>query len=270
MTRTDIQGNASEIALARGAAYGLLAHAFRYPDSKHWSRFTERERWNAWPENLHHERPEVSGALRHLQERFRSPDPAHSISIEEAQVAFSRLFGHTVKGACPAYELEYGTDEVFQRSASLSDLQGFYAAFGLELQGRAHERADHVSVECEFMSIIAAKEAYASQEQESEGLQTVREAAGRFLEAHLGRWLPSLARRISEADPEGFYGALGNFAASFIRTECRYYGVSAGPQLLESRSADEDEETTQRCAVGDLGTGCPMSAGESDLPIYGR
>ncbi len=270
MTPTGIQGNASEIALARGAAYGLLAHAFRYPDPEHWSRFTERERWESWPEILHHERPEVGNALRHLQERFRSPDPARSVSVEEAQAAFSRLFGHTVKGACPAYELEYGTGEVFQRSASLSDLQGFYSAFGLELQGRTKERADHVSVECEFMSIIAAKEGYASQEQDSEGLQTVREAAGRFLEAHLGRWLPSLARRIREADPEGFYGALGSFAASFIRSECRTYGVCAGPRLLELRSADEDEETTQRCAVGDLGTGCPMSAGETDLPIHGR
>jgi DMSO reductase family type II enzyme chaperone len=262
MGPTAIQGNASEIALARGAAYGLLAHAFRYPDSKHWSHFTERERWNAWPEILTRECPEVGDALRHLQERLCSPDPARSVSIEEAQVAFSRLFGHTVKGACPAYELEYGAGEVFQRSASLSDLQGFYAAFGLELQGRAHERPDHVSVECEFMSVIAAKEAYARQERESEGLQTVRAAAKRFLEAHLGRWLPSLARRLGEADPEGFYGALGDFAASFIRSECRHHDVSAGPQLLELRSADEEEETTQRCAVGDLGSGCPLSAGE--------
>jgi DMSO reductase family type II enzyme chaperone len=268
MTPTGIKGNASEIALARGAAYGFLAHAFRYPDSEHWSRFTERERWRAWPEILNHERPEVGDALRHLQEHFRSADPARSVSIDRAQAAFSRLFGHTVKGACPAYELEYGTGEVFQRSASLSDLQGFYAAFGLELQGR--ERSDHVSVECEFMSIIAAKEAYACQEQESEGQQRMRDAAGRFLEAHLGRWLPSLARRISEAEPEGFYGALGNFATRFIRSECQSYSVSAGPQLLDLRSADEDEETTQRCAVGDLGTGCPMNAGESGLPIHGQ
>ena len=65
MTPTGTKGNASEIALARGAAYGLLAHAFRYPDSKHWSRFTERERWNAWPEILCHERPEVGDALRY-------------------------------------------------------------------------------------------------------------------------------------------------------------------------------------------------------------
>jgi hypothetical protein len=36
------------------------------------------------------------------------------------------------------------------------------------------------------------------------------------------------------------------------------------------RSADENEETNQRCAVGDLGTGCPMNAGDSDLPISGR
>lgn len=262
MTSTGIQGNAGEVALARSAAYGLLAQAFRYPDPGRWSLFTDRERWKSWPEILHREFAEAGDALRNLQEHLLSPDPARSASIESAQADFSRLFGHAVKGACPTYELEYGTAEIFQRVASLADLQGFHEAFGLILDEQIRERTDHVSVECEFMCVMAAKEAYAEQERELEGLTTVREAVARFLEAHLGRWLPSLARRIREADPGGFYGALGNFAGRFIRSECGVYGVSAGPQLLELRSIDEDDETVQRCAIGDSGAACPIGSGE--------
>lgn len=264
MTPSGIQGSASEVALARSAAYGLLALAFRYPEPDRWPFFVDRDRWKAWPETLNMESAEVGDALRRFQECFLSPDPAHAVSVETAQVEFSRLFGHAVKSDRSTYELEYGAGEVFQRVARLADLQGFYKAFGLELQHRVRERADHVSIECEFMSIMAAKEAYAEQQSDREGLATVREAAGCFLESHLGAWLPSLARRISEAEPEGLYGALAVFVQGFIRFECSHYGVSAGPRLLELRSTDEDEETVQRCAVEDFGTGCPMNSVGSD------
>ena len=264
MTPSGIQGSAREVALARSAAYGLLALAFRYPEPGRWSFFVDRDRWKAWPETLNMESAEVGDALRRFQECFLSPDPAQAISVERAQVEFSRLFGHAVKSDRSTYELEYGAGEVFQRVARLADLQGFYKAFGLELQHRVRERADHVSIECEFMSIMAAKEAYAEQQGDREGLSTVREAAGRFLESHLGAWLPSLARRIGEADPEGIYGALAGFIEAFIRFECNHYGVSAGPRFLELRSTDEDEETVQRCAAEDFGTGCPMNSVGSD------
>lgn len=260
MASTGIQGSASQVALARSAAYGLLALAFRYPEPGRWSFFVDRDRWQAWPETLARESAGVGEALRRFQEHFLSADPARAISVERAQVEFSRLFGHAVKSDRSTYELEYGAGEVFQRVARLADLQGFYSAFGLELQRRLRERADHVSIECEFMSIMAAKEAYAEQQGDRQGLATVREAAGRFLESHLGRWLPSLARRIGEADPEGVYGALAGFAAGFIRFECSHHGVSTGPRFLELRSVDEDEETVQRCAAEDFGKGCPMNS----------
>jgi len=242
--------------MARSAAYGLLAQAFRYPDPRHWAMFSDRGRWQTWPEILNRNCPEAGAALRRVRERLLSSDPSRSASIETAQADFARLFGHAVKGECPLYELEYGAGEIFQRVARLADLKGFYSAFGLELQDRLRERADHVSVELEFMSVMAAKEGYAEQQQEAEGLNTVRESAGRFLEAHLAGWLPSLARRVVEADPVGFYGRLGDFAAKFMHSECVRYDVSVGPELLELRSADEDDETVQTCAAEQPGVGC--------------
>ena len=60
-------------------------------------------------------------------------------------------------------EIEYGdaqADPLFQPHR-LADLAAFYRAFGLELAADAAERQDHLCIELEFMSVLAAKEGYA-------------------------------------------------------------------------------------------------------------
>jgi TorA maturation chaperone TorD len=145
--------------------------------------------------------------------------------------------------------MEYGQGEIVQQAPILADITGFYAAFGLEMPPTVHERADHVSVECEFMSILATKEAWAVESVNQEAVEIFRDAQARFLEDHLGRWLPALARRIEEADPNGFYGELGGFAASFIAEECVRFGIPVGPPLLELRPIDPTADATISCGV---------------------
>lgn len=257
-TKTDEK--AMETALARNAAYGLLAHALRYPDEKMWSELSDRSHWVSWPEALGKIDVTLGDAIRDLQESLFSPDPAQVFELDRVQEQYSALFSHAVKGACPAYELEYGTGEIFRRSAELSDIKGFYSAFGLELAENTHERPDHVSIECEFMSFLAAKEAYAVEHGQTQGLDIVRPAARQFLESHLGQFLPSFARRIREVDEGGFYGAIGGFAAVFIRFDCAAYDVSLGPELLELRPVDEKEEREQTCGPENFGSECPAES----------
>lgn len=245
-------------ALARSAAYGLLGHALRYPDPAMWSRLSERARWVAWPEKLAELDASLGDSVRAVQEQIFSPDPKANGELEDIQASYAQLFGHAVRGTCPPYELEYGTSEIFRLSSELSDIKGFYTAFGLDLVTEVHERADHASIECEFMSFMAAKEAYAHEHGQTEGLEILRNASAKFMESHLGRFLPSFARRIDEADPQGFYGAIGCFARSFIQLEAQAYDVSIGPELLELRPSNQKEETEQTCAVEDLGAGCPL------------
>lgn len=245
-------------AMARSAAYGLLGHALRYPDPAMWSRLSDRARWVAWPEELAKLDSGLGASARAVQEWVFSPDPKATAGIGEIQADYARLFGHAVRGTCPPYELEYGTSEIFRLSSELSDIKGFYTAFGLDLVTEAHERADHASIECEFMSFMAAKEAYAHEHGQSEGLEILRSASSKFLESHLGRFLPSFARRILDADPQGFYEAIGHFAQSFVQLEAQAYDVTIGPELLELRPSNQKEETEQACAVEDFGAGCPL------------
>jgi TorA maturation chaperone TorD len=117
--------------------------------------------------------------------------------------SYSALFGHSARGAVSPYETEYGNEALFQQPQELSDLMGFYRAFGLTVRLDRHERADHISCECEFLSFLAMKEAYALEHRNSEMLADTLKAQKLFLRDHLGRFLPTFAQQVSLEDTVG-------------------------------------------------------------------
>lgn len=241
----------AELAEARGWSYGLLANALRYPDRAMLNTLLDRSLWADWPEVIRREDSESADRLAAIRERLGEwvgPDSSDSMAAPiDLQQTFTRLFGHTVRGACPPYELEYGRGEIIQQSSMLADLTGFYSAFGLEPTSSGNERPDHVSTECEFMAVLAAKEAYAIRQGDTAATELVRNAARSFLEEHLGRWLPSFARRIVGEDSDGLYGAIGGFAGMFVASECRQLDISCDIELLELRPDDGLRDATMTC-----------------------
>jgi TorA maturation chaperone TorD len=120
----------------------------------------------------------------------------------------------------------------------MSDLAAFFRAFGLVRRPHARERADHVACQCEFMLVLARKEAHALEAADSAMLEATRHGARLFLRDHLGRWAPAFGARLAREGPAGFYGALGQLCAAFVTAECRRLGVVAGPPLLRLRSTE--------------------------------
>ena len=148
--------------------------------------------------------------------------------MEHLSRSYTRLFGHTARGAVSAYETEYGDDTLFQNPQELSDIAGFLRAFGLVLGARTHERIDHVSCELEFMAFLAGKEAYAVEMGDETMHVETRRTSGLFLTDHLGRIAPSFAHRVLKEDPDGFYGRTGRLLGSFLTAVCGELGVPAG------------------------------------------
>ena len=251
ITMTD-SGDAKETESAdvRGILYSLLANAFRYPDDTLLKTLLDPQRWSALPPLVRGLDAESAAQLEAIGERWVEPIRAGSTGFDDdaLQNTYVHLFGHTVRGTCPMYELEYGRGEIIQQTSILADIAGFYSAFGMELTGQGNERPDHVTVECEFMSILAAKEAYAMRhEDDAEAREILKDAQRSFLEEHLARWLPSLLRRITEADPNGFYGAMASFGDAFLDSECRRYDVPRGSKLLELRPVDPTHDANINC-----------------------
>ncbi len=162
------------------------------------------------------------------------PAPA----LADLEAGYDRLFGHTARGAVAPYETEYGADSPFLPQREMSDLAAFFRAFGLVLRPDARERPDHLSCQCEFMLVLARKEAHAEEVGDAAMTETTRRAARLFLRDHLGRWAPGFGRALAREDRRGFYGALGNLCALFVTAECHRAGVPAGPPLLRLRSAE--------------------------------
>lgn len=241
---------------ARGWAYGLIAESFRWPDSRVVQSLHDPASWSDGPEVLPAAYPQTAAPLARLRESALAVR-----SHRELESDHIRLFGHTVRGLCPLYELEFGGGEVIQQAAFLADIAGFYAAFGLEPAAGGQERQDHLSAECEFMAVLAVQEAHAVQGGDAGGREVVRGAQAAFLAEHLGRWLPACMRRVREASPEGFYAAAAAFAACFLNAECAALGVRVGAELMELRNAEPASEEDIRCGVEE---NCP-GAEEDDL-----
>jgi DMSO reductase family type II enzyme chaperone len=162
-------------------------------------------------------------------------------SLDTLRLAYTRLFGHTARGVVSPYETEYGEDSLFAPPREMSDLGAFFRAFGLRVDAGARERPDHIACECEFLLVLARKEARAQALGDTPMWETTRAAMRAFLRDHPGRWAPAFGVSLARLDPHGFYGALGTLLAAFASAECRRLGVGAGPELLRLRSTAPDD-----------------------------
>ncbi len=245
----------SEIPHSRAAAYGLIAYGFQYPDRETTPTLTAPAQWERWPEVLECADRETRESLQHLRCTIRGLENASDDAFRKLQQDFDGIFGHAVRGLCPAFEMEYGRNEILRQASDLADLAGFYKAFGLEIRDNANGRPDHIAAECEFMSVLCSKEAYAIEHSDQENAEICRDAQRTFLRDHLARWLPAFAHRTREADTDGLYGALASFADEFVKTECSHFDVHAGPATLQLRPPDPELDTSISCGPADCGQG---------------
>jgi len=247
--RTKKEPSEVDLALARSLIYHCLALALQPPTEEMVSSFATTA-------------GDLSAAAALLDSESGSnltPAAAilrgNALSVEALSPSYHRLFGHTARGSVPPYETEYGAEALFQQPYEISDLMGFYRAFGLRFNVPERERPDHVSCECEFLSFLALKEAYALSREENSMLEETRKANRLFLRDHLGRFVPAFAQRLMREDPQGFYGALGNLSTRLVAGECARLGVPEGSQNLALRSADDDRipmacGETGQCPIG--------------------
>ena len=272
-TSTRTPSDAAAMAEDRARLYALLANAWRYPEPALIDALLDRGDGASVPDPNDEFGPSVNAALRGLAaicDGSHDDPAADALSCFRAEHA--RLFGHSVRGTCPPYELEYGRSEIIQQTAELADLSGFYSAFGLDLREGSFERGDHVAVECEFLSILCAKQAWGLREGHADVSETCWDAQRLFVRDHLSRWSSAFAHRVMKADPEGFHGRVAALMAAWLEWECRQFDVLLGPQWLELRLAEPETDAAIDCDTGGCGPGATerlVQLGVSGLPAGG-
>jgi len=235
------ESKSAESALSRAVLARYLAELFSEPDEAWLVRMSSDEtRW------------EVRRSAESLGLPLGDANAIAIPDIEDLLTERNRLFGHTVRSACPPYELEYGRGEVFQQSQSLADLAGFYSAFGFQSGGPMAERPDHLIAEWEFLSVMALKESIALNAGQAEAAQCCRDAQRAFLSDHAATWIPAFCNRLRAAQPAPFFLAVTNLAEALMASWCSALRVSTGPAWLELRPVDEDDSTITCGADGDV------------------
>jgi DMSO reductase family type II enzyme chaperone len=247
-------------AVARAFLHQFLARAFEDPAMESWSWLTDP--------NTHAALRSAVGALVDGAADLEKPTTALTARLrtdgfEQFQIAYVTAFGHTARGDCPLNEIEYGdlrADPLFQPHR-LADLAAFYRAFGLEVADNAAERPDHIGMELEFMSVLAAKEAYAHEHQlDDDQCALCRDAQKKFLREHLGRWSPAFARRLARAATDETLAALAEFTRNFIAAECARFDLPAGSEDLLLRPVDEASESLcASCGLQNLPPGAVVT-----------
>jgi TorA maturation chaperone TorD len=197
----------------------------------------------------------VCGAVSRL---FALGAPELSVLDQE----YGALFGHSLHGKVCPYETEYGAAAMLQQAHQLADLQGFYAAFGLQVARASRERADHIACQMEFLEVLLVKEAWALEQGDAEMAEVTGLAIRRFLIDHLARFGAAFARSLAEAAGQGFYARLGELFETVLETVSGSRGVQVGSPTLELRAWDPDDAPM---ACGSVGLPAP----ESDLVALG-
>ena len=138
--------------------------------------------------------------------------------IEKIMNEFVDVFGHTLSKQIAPYALEHlKNSDVFFRTQKLADLNGFYKAFGMEVE--SIERADHISTQTEFLSFLLLKELLAVQNDLHDEKEVCEKAFADFNNDHFLDWVDMLAENLATHVDSRFYSVVGRFLREFLRIE---------------------------------------------------
>ncbi len=230
--------------LARSAAYRLLSQATVYPTDEVVAALGDEDLSQA------RAAADVLGAT--FSERLGAFErELQAASAEELQDQHRRIFTHILSLDCPPCETVYTAREIFEETDHLSEIAGFFRAFGMELAER--ERPDHISIELEFMHLVTCKEAIAQMHHGSEKARLCRVVQRKFMEDHLGRWGQQFAQQLERQAPAGYFRAVAGLIDTFLAAEVSYLRVK--PEVLDVNSDWRTKVDEEGCATTDE---CPL------------
>ena len=138
--------------------------------------------------------------------------------IENIMNEFVDVFGHTLSKQIAPYALEHlKNSDVFFRTQKLADLNGFYKAFGMEVE--SIERADHISTQTEFLSFLLLKELLAFQNDLHDEKEVCEKAFAEFNNDHFLDWTKMFSENLADKVDGVFYSLAGKFLLTFIESE---------------------------------------------------
>jgi TorA maturation chaperone TorD len=209
----------SDTALARSKIYGLLATLFR------------AEPTDAFLREL--QGPDFSRVFFELGIDLGSELQKKSEAElrEDLAVEYTRLFlgpgPHISAHESVFVEADGGVGGLWGEKTVA--VKKFIEAAGLTYGSEYTGIPDHVSVELEFLQKLVEWEGEKWAESDSESAVYCLGVEKRFVEEHLGRWLPELCDKVAARAELPFYREMAGLAKKFLEHEQRTIGDYALP-----------------------------------------
>jgi DMSO reductase family type II enzyme chaperone len=210
MTAEQAPPQIDDATLARSELYGLLADALDFPSREVHMRVEAGVL-----------RDELAALIDALPYEIDVSTHLHALAAADDYVAFQgeyiRIFDvGAVRPPCPLYDGEWGGS----RKHAMEEVLRFYRFFGMKMGDGTHDLPDHVSIELEFMRVLAVTEGMA-RANGGDTLPLLR-AQRDFLQRHPGRWWPLLQRKLAAQEPPPFYAALASIVGAVFAADAAY------------------------------------------------
>lgn len=149
---------------------------------------------------------------------------ANVSSVDDLRSDYIAIFDQA-KSLNPLYETEYGRERAMFKANELSDIAGFYRAFGFEMsQEGDRDMVDHISVELEFYSLLLMKHIYLQGIEDRDGCEVVYDGMRKFMDSHLGRFVPAILERDGVKSSDS-YRSIFKWVEEIVIRECSRIGV---------------------------------------------
>ncbi len=167
----------------------------------------------------------LAAAFGYPDDSFFAYFPDLTDDKQNLMAEYDRLFR---AGIVWLYGAEYLVKNEFQRANLLSDIMGFYTAFGMEPD---KERPDSITCEAEFMYGLILKRARANQlpadNQAKEKIDVCLDAEKKFFIQHLEPAAVLIAEKIISQSENCFYVNIAKDMLEFLVSEREHFGMTA-------------------------------------------
>jgi len=194
---------------ARADLCRLLAACFFEPGPE----FAEEKLFDSLTDAASRVDAALAAQANRLGDAFAAED------AQELLVDYTRLF----LGPVDALAQPYGSVWIEQRQSLMQDstlaVISLYEAGGVEVDEDFRDLPDHIVAELEFLYLLLFRRAEALRNEDADAAARYAGLQQRFLDEHLGCWVPPFAAAMLEGAQTAFYRELASLADLFVRSE---------------------------------------------------
>ena len=173
----------------------------------------------------------LAAAFGYPDESFFGHFPDLTDDKRDLMAEYDRLFR---AGKVWLYGAEYLVKNEFQRANMLSDIMGFYTAFGLEPD---KERPDSITCEMEFMYGLILKRGHAEQlpadDQAREKIDVCLDAEKKFFTQHVEPAAALIAEKIISISENSFYVNIAKDLLEFLAAEREHFSLTIAADIKQ-------------------------------------